>query len=331
MATTRSQQGYALVTVLMLSVIIVSVTFGHAHRAVSSSRTLDGSMRVQRVEESVASALAYVKRGVEQQVLADTRLESPAGPAVDVVTASLGDGVDGVRLDVDESGYETSVHATAQIAATPGAALPVLSTAARTAAVNASATVDVTGERTINDRTITGIVRLAAGAELTLRDVVIEGAIVSHPMIAGSWTDGEETSLVLEGGVLVIPGADLPGCAILMADGDVEAAADARLDLRGAIIASDVSLAGIGAVHGVVIASSEPEIVASIRQPGAGRTPRALPESLESRAGRLTRIWFPAARATEGELDAIQGFAFPARSGGGGSTSQQQVQAQDTR
>jgi len=40
----------------------------------------------------------------------------------------------------------------------------------------------------------------------------------------------------------------------------------------------------------------------------------------DSRAGRLTRIWFPAARATEGELDAIQGFAFPARSGGGGST-----------
>lgn len=317
MTPARGQRGYALVTILMLSVMIVSVTFGYAHKAASSMRELDGSLRVQRVEESVASALAYVQKRIESDVHDSASLSTPEGTFVDTSATALTDDADAILLAMQGTGYETRVHATAQVVATQGEPLPSLTTSARTAATNPSAAIDVTSDTVYEDVTLTGVVRLAAGVRLTLRDVVLHGTIVSHAMIAGTWDeDDAATEVVLEDGVLIIPGTDLPGCAILMPDGVVEADDDANIDVRGVIVADLVDLDdGGGFVHGDVIAANAPTIDVGFELPGSGRGARALPDVLLPGRGRLTRIWFPDATTSEAELDAIQGFSFP---GGGG-------------
>jgi hypothetical protein len=170
----------------------------------------------------------------------------------------------------------------------------------------------VSGTVVYADTTLSGILYLRNGASLTLRNVVLTGAIVSEPACSNvPWTLAQRTTITIDGGLIVDPGADLPGCAIIAPDAAITGTGNDRVQLGGVVVARTLTLPGRGALHAQVVTSEGLSLSASIDQPGSGRAPRTWPDALDTGAEGVGRVSFPGVTVSETELESIQDFTFP--------------------
>jgi len=140
--------------------------------------------------------------------------------------------------------------------------------------------------------------------------VILDGTIVSQAALSGG---GGGVSIQLRGGVQIVPGSTLPGCAIVAPDAAVTGDGTERVQIQGAIVAGSIALPGSGAVHGGLACAGDPVLGTGVDRPGNGRTPRDWPAVLESSSAGVGRLAFDGVEPTDTEKNAIRGFAFPAR------------------
>jgi hypothetical protein len=214
-------------------------------------------------------------------------------------------------VDATTAGLGTTVLAEAGVLGAVGAGLPGLTTAAAAAVLGDPGRIELSGTQTLSDRVVDGTLVLAAGSRVTLRDVLVRGAIVSQPALDGPpYAPAATSQLVLEGSVRVDGGLALPGCAIVMPDGELTAATGSLVEAHGVVLAGRITWQGGGALDGHVVAGHEIALPAGVDRPGFGRAPVAWPDCLAMTGWTIATLGFPLATASGLEELTIKEFAF---------------------
>ena len=307
----ETTRGYVLVAVLLLASLIILTAGTFARHTLVRHYSSSASLWVQETREAADSGLAFARQ------LAASGSENYEGTldagdhdiGISMVAATPTRRV--LRVDATSSGLGTTLLAEARVAGAVGEQLPKLAATAAASATNDPAQLRLLGTQTLADTVVQGTLVLARASRITLRDVVVKGVIVSEPATVGPpYAALEATTLILEGSVRVDGGLLLPGCAIVMPDGELTAAAGSRVEAHGVVLAERITWLGSGSLDDHVACRQGGFLPASVDRPGYGRTPPAWPDSLEMTAWVITSLAFPRVDASSSEKLSIKGFAF---------------------
>ncbi len=306
------QRGFVLLSVLLLAVLIVSLTMGQARHVLTAADNTHATLRAQAAEHAADSGFAWAKQSLLSSGASSTTL-SLGSDDISIAMVDSGTDLHSVTVTASGQGVTQEISGVVETYRTLSGGLPSLTNPARRAVTTASGTTEVTGTRTIADTELTGIIYLHDGATLTLRNVILTGAIVSEPACTDiPWTNGQRTSIIIDGGLLIESGGTLPGCSIVAPDAAITGTGNDRVQIKGVVIARNLTLPGRGALHAQVVVTEPLALGTSIDQPGSGRGPRTWPDSLDTGAEGVRRVAFPSSSASRAEKQAIADFAFPA-------------------
>jgi hypothetical protein len=305
--------GFVLLSVLLLAVLIVSLTMGHARHALMAADATHATLRAQAAEHAADSGFAWAKQSLFTAGASTARLHL-GDDAIDVSMVDSGTDLHSVTVTASGGGFSQEISGVVETYRTLSNAVPGLTTAGRHAVTVSPLVIDVTGNKTYADTELSGVLYLHNGAKLTLRNVILTGCIVSQPALSGTtWTVAQRTSISIDGGLLIEPGPTLPGCSIVAPDAAVTGTGNDRVQIKGVVVARNLTLPGRGALHAQVAVTEPLALSTNIDQPGSGRAPRTWPDELDTGASGVRRVSFPSATSTSDEEQAIQGFTFPAR------------------
>ena len=311
MTTRRQPAGYVLLAVLLLTTLIASLVMTYSRHALLAVDSSSATLESLRAQAAADSGFAWARQSLAADAGSATRLDLGDGRSVSVTVGSAAGNLRSVDVDALTEGTSQSLQATFETYAVAGERLPGLTAAAKTAVNGASPVTILSGSSNSYTSTeLTGTILLRSGARLTLRDVIVDGSIVSEAALTGS---GGGVTIELRGGVLIQPGATLPGCAIVAPDAAIDGDGSELVQIHGAIVAQRLQLRGGGVLHGVVACAEVLELAAGIEQPGAGRTPRGWPAALETYSADVGRLAFRGVDVRDAERTAIRSFAFPTR------------------
>lgn len=306
------QQGYVMLCVLLLGALLVSLVMGHARHAITAADNTHATLRAQAAEHAAASGFAWAKQSLQSSGATSANLTLGTE---DISVSMLESGTDlhSVTVTASGEGFSQQVSGVVETYRTLAGGLPSLTTNGRRLVDDAPGRIDVSGTQTFADTELTGVVFLRDGATLTLRNVILRGSIVSEPALSSTtWTAGEATTLIIDGGLLIEPGTTLPGCSIVAPDATITGTGNDRVQIAGVLVADSLSLPGRGALHAQVIVTEPAVLGALIDQPGSGRAPRTWPDELDTGGSGVRRVAFPDVTATNAEQLAIEAFTFPA-------------------
>jgi hypothetical protein len=300
-----------LLAVLLLTTLIASLVMTYSRHALLAVDSSSANLESQRAQAAADSGFAWAKQSLAADAGSATRLDLGDGRSVSVSVGSAAGNLRSIDVDATTEGTSQAVRATFETYAVAGERLPGLTAAAKSA-VNAASPVTILSgsSNSYSSTELTGTILMRTGARLTLRDVILDGSIVSEAALTGA---SGGVTIELRGGVLIQPGATLPGCAIVAPDADIDGDGSEFVQLHGAIIAERLRLRGAGALHGEVACEDEPELAAGIERPGSGRAPRAWPAALETHSASVGRLAFRGVDVRDAERTAIRGFTFPNR------------------
>jgi hypothetical protein len=314
MNTQRHERGYVLLGSLLMAVLLVSMTMSYSRHALVSGSSDEALLKVQQAEAAASSGLAWAKQSLLVDGSGTASLSIDGSGSVDISVSDVGNDTRAIRVKTAGDGYDQQVTATAEVFSTTSGELPKLSTSGRAAVSGAGAIINVATNTTFMDTHLTGILYVRNGVKLTLCDVVLDGTIVTEPALSTSgWTAAQETTITFKGGVLIDPGPTLPGCAVIAPDASVMAVGSSQVQLHGVVVADSVMIQGVGLLHGQIASAADPIFSASVELPGSGRAPRSWPESIDTGAQGVGRVYFEKQDPTSGEKSAIKGYAFPAK------------------
>jgi len=307
----RREAGYVLLAVLLLTTLIASLVMTYSRHALLAVDSSSANLESQRAQAAADSGFAWAKQSLAADAGSATRLDLGDGRSVSVQLGSATGNLRSVDVDASTEGTSQSLQATFETYAVAGERLPGLTAAAKTA-VNAASPVTILSgsSNSYSSTELTGTILLRTGARLTLRDVIVDGSIVSEAALTGA---AGGVTIELRGGVLIQPGATLPGCAIVAPDADIEGDGSELVQIHGAIVAERLRLRGGGVLHGVVACDDDLELASGIEQPGSGRAPRAWPAALETHSADVGRLAFRGVDVRDAERTAIRSFSFPTR------------------
>lgn len=312
MTPTRPDRGYVLLTVLLLVGLIVTTAATYAHHMTVSYRHSSASLSIQESRESAQSGLA-----VASQLLAtgsSTYDSVIASGTQDIVLAmdDLGGNLRQVRVEALSQGLGTTLDGRATVSGALEGAVPQLTSVAAGLAKNDPAQLKISGTQVLADTVVSGTLILARGSKCTLRDVVVNGSIVSEPSITGPpYLAGQTVTLTIDGTLRVDGNTVLPGCAIIMPDGALTTLSTSALEIHGVVLAQSINWQGSGAADQHIMAGQAFTLPSSFDRPGYGRTPPAWPASLQLNALGMSRLSFPPAVPSSVETQAIKRFSFP--------------------
>ncbi|MHC4845914.1 MAG: hypothetical protein ACYTCU_07110 [Planctomycetota bacterium] len=314
MNTRRHERGYVLLGSLLMAVLLVSMTMSYSRHVLVSGSSDEALLKVQQAEAAASSGLAWAKQSLLVDGNGTASLSIDGSGSVDIAVSDVGNDTRAITVKTAGDGYDQQVTATAEVFSTTSGELPRLSSIGRSGVSAAGTVINVAADTTYSDAHLTGIVYVRNGVSLTLRDVVLDGTIVTEPALSSDgWTAGQATTIVIDGGLLVDPGVTLPGCAIIAPDASVSATATSGVQLHGVVVADSLSLAGTALLHGQVATSNAPVFSSAVEMPGSGRAPRSWPEAIDTGAQGVGRVYFAKQAPTSGEKTAIKNFAFPAK------------------
>jgi len=309
----RSSAGFVLMSVLLLAVLIVSLTMGHARHALVAADATHATLRAQAAEHAADSGFAWAKQSLFSTGASTARL-SLGDDSIDVSLTDSGTNLHSVLVTASGHGFSQQISGVVETYRTLTDELPGLTTSARRDVNVSPLVIDVTGSKTYANTELTGILYLHYGATLTLRNVILTGCIVSQPALSGAaWTPAQRTSISIDGGLLIEPGPTLPGCSLIAPDAAVTGTGNDRVQIHGVIVARNLTLPGRGALHAQVAVTEPLALGALIDQPMSGRAPRTWPDELDTGGSGVRRVAFPSATSSDEEQQAIQDFTFPAR------------------
>ena len=88
----------------------------------------------------------------------------------------------------------------------------------------------------------------------------------------------------------------------------VVAGSDARIDVRGMVVADEVDLNCRGVLREMLVCEGNEVISADVSRPGKGRGPKDYPSFVQPGSERMTYIAFPTEHFSSDEMDAIEAY-----------------------
>ncbi len=172
-------------------------------------------------------------------------------------------------------------------------------------------------DMTLAGESLQGLFVVAPGVKLTLRDVVIKGAIVSDGALSsgslGEFDQERAPRVTIMGSLRMEPMVPLHGVSIVMPDGVLRSEDESlSLQVQGAIIAHGIQLDGRGSLFGRLVSLEAPVLAPGIELIDQGRVPRSWPGCLDMRGPVQTDFltYLPAQTNWEDVQPMIR-FRFP--------------------
>lgn len=308
----RSEHGYVLIVVMILAGLTLATAATYSHHAIVMFRSSEASLFVHESRESAHSGIAFAGQSLAAAQPLGAKALKAGDKDVSVEIADAGTDKRSIRVQSVMAGMGATVLGEATVYTTPGPVLPTIAGSAGLSVLSDAGATWAIGTKTIADTVINGTLILARGSRITLRDVVVNGTIVSEPALRGTpYAAPDTTRLIVERGLRVTPSLLLRGCGILMPDGVMAFEPSARVEVHGAMVAKEMTLAGRGYLDSYVLAATPLTVPASFDRPGWGRSPLPWPTVLETGALGLATMAFPRHAVQASEAKAIKAFAFP--------------------
>ncbi len=308
----RGQAGYVLRVVLLLAGLMVATTAAYARHSMLNWRQSTASLWVHETRESASSGMAFAKQVLASGGSCGSTSVTAGDKTVTVDIQDAGGSGRSIRVDATSGQLGSTVIADASVYGLPGNVLPTLEPAGSAAVLADAAAVKLTGKQTLTGQSYAGTLILAKGSDITLDDVVVEGAIVSETALSPPpWAPADAVKLTLATGARVGPSGVLSGCGLFLPDGQLTVQAGCTIEVHGVVVADSIDVQGTGAMDNHVVASQPFTLPAGIDRPGLGRTPLAWPDVLTCSSWGLSSLAFPPQTPADGELSAIEAFEFP--------------------
>ncbi len=309
----RPRAGYVLLVVLLLASLMVASIAAYARHTLVDWRQSSASLWSHETRESAQSGVAFARQVLASGNALGTTSVAAGDKTVSVVVTDKGGDLRGIRVDATSGSLGATVNADARVFGRPGSTLPALSSAAKLSLSTDPAVTQLSGTKTVTGTTYAGTVMLMKGAKITFDDVVVKGTVVSEPGLASPpYLPADVTSLTVKNGLRIEPSL-VPGVAIHMPDGTLTADATSSIEVHGSVVASSLTISGVGAMDGQIAASRAFTLPAGIDRPGFGRTPLSWPAALQLSNYGLKSVAFPRPSAPTADQNAIGGFVFPTK------------------
>lgn len=319
----RREQGWVLLSSLILSTLLAALTITWARHAVQAKKTLDIHHGASEAEEATKSGFARVRTMMRESEVPggyDTGTEdivtTPVGGVVISEIAALTHDLREVwvvaKEDMDST-TEAALHAYALVVPGNGSVGDTRTklTEEVCAEVFLSGGVTTVASDTTLSGVASGVYMLEDGVELTLDDCLFTGVIASAFGMNSTAVPAEgydRPSVVISGDTQVVSGADVPGVAIVMPDGIVHAPSSSRFELDGFVVGEELLLDGRGTARGMLVSGGVQAIGDDVARPGHGRGIQSWPVDIVAGAERVMTIAFPHEEPTDDELDAMESF-----------------------
>ncbi len=316
------QGGYVLLTVLLLSILMVSGTVGYARYALQAEQHDVAALGNHSAREAALSGLAYARQALASGTLASSTTVQVGGAAVDILLTDAGNDRHLLTIESLDEGLGARIVAEAAVIPSASGDMPRIDPVAAAAILADSATQKEEGTK--EDKTFEGHLVVKKGKTLNLINVVVKGSIFSETALLAAidglpYDDieytGDETALVIEGGLRVDGVGAMAGVSIFMPEGSVSADDETQIELNGAVVSNTLLLDGHGVIAGPLLTQNTPTVNSLIDRPGEGRAPRPWPTALTHASYEIDWIAFPDQDVTAAEKAALAGFLFPAKLG----------------
>lgn len=302
-----------LLGVLLLAVLVTSVVMGYARHVLLSASNARETVAVQEAESAADSGIAWARQTLLADGSRSTRLALDSGSTVSINVVDAGTDLRTLTISSNVGGQTQNLVGTVETYAAVGGSLPALTSAARAAVAAHGSVTSLNGTQTLQDTTITGLLYLQNGANVTLRDCIVAGTIVSQPALSTTgWRAVDRTRLTLSGSTIIESAAALSGVSIIAPDATVVGDGTEAVQISGVVVCSSLALTGWGAISGQIASTTAPALASSIDLPGAGREARTWPVALDTNAEGIMRVSFPRVDVTAGQVLAMKNFVFPA-------------------
>lgn len=323
----RAEQGWVLIAALLVATVSASLTVGWARHAVLSKGQLEMSTGASRTEEASRSGLERTRELMRKGKPPGTEDDGEE----DVVTTSNGDSVHSEREEDDiehdkrdikvrayhssgNSHKDAAVRSRAKVV--PGSQGKGKRT--RLDCVEGSKIIVIPGLTMVTgmlvltpSSDVSGVYLLENGATLVMEDIDFTGAIVTRASLCETnalATGGGRPTVQLKGGCVLRDGPDLPGLSLCGPDLVITADTDARIDVRGMIVAEDINLPCRGVLREMVVSESTEVISSNISRPGHDRGPQDFPSFVKPGSEKMTYISFPTEHFTDDEMDTMEAY-----------------------
>ena len=305
----RNEGGWVLLATLVLSALVVSVTVTYARHAVLAKKSLEVAQGASEAEEASRSGLERTRELMQRGDLPGTIDEG----AEDIVQTPTGETVISerevknhrdrglkVRAHGNGNDVEDEANLRAQARIQPGAKGPK---ATRFKCETGQgyqyhgATSVITGNVVKQNEELVGILLLEAGSTLTLDNVVLRGAIVTHAGLCDDnppLEDAMRPQVTVYNGLRILDRPDLiPDTAVCAPDARISCDSNARVEMRGLVVAEELEVPGRGSMRGLVVSKQTPVLSTKVRRPGHGRGLQSWPETIEPASESVRRMGFP--------------------------------------
>jgi len=316
----RAEAGWVLAASMVLSSLVIAVTVTYARHAVLAKKSLEFGKGASEVEEASRSGMEKVRERMRDGDPPGTVGEGTHDEAV----TPTGEVVEGEREVLPNQRREVRVRARsgpvddgeefrtkARGRVEPGSGNTQQRTTVECAdgqTLLAGNLMIISGPTEFVGVELAGLMLLEDGAELTLRDCVLRGTILTrhgackdHPKAVGA----NRPSVRVFGGLRLLAGTELPDTAMCAPDAIFETDDASRVEVRGFAVADEIKVKGRGCVRGLVVSGAEQDISPQVRRPGSGRGEESYPGNIRPGAEEFVRVAFPNDPVSAATLDAM--------------------------
>jgi hypothetical protein len=290
----RSEAGFTLIAAMVLAGVVSMLVATYSRHVIVDSWSSMAAEASISAREECFSNLDYARWAVEIGQPVSTSLMND-GAATSIVVSDLsGDHKSILVQTVRQDGRDATRLAEASLLPAPLMApataddLPRIPMDVVTALLSdpTVAKTYISGETSLSNVDLNGLVILQDDSELRLDNVVVHGCIVSATTMSadsfGIFGGSDAPTLVLDGNVRIDGSDALPDLAVLMPDGRIMTGSNpGRLQIHGDVIAYTMDLDLPGALGGNCLAVGQMDIDPGIELLGAHRKPRDWSSQLE--------------------------------------------------
>lgn len=317
------EQGWILISSLILAGLATSVSVTWARHAVLAKSTLEMAHGASESEEAAQSGLNHAREQMRQG--------HPPGNTTDgnedVVLTEDGHVVT-IERDVNSHDRrklrthatklngkfteEAAVKARARVIPESDSGGDPTRLDCDSSAVTTMMAGNVTvlsGTANYSNVQMAGLYILEPGTDLTLENVVLRGTIITRagkcdtePKQVGA----NRPTINMVGGIRLIAGTVLPDVAVVGPDCVVTADPNARVEIQGQVVADELDVRCRGSIRGMVTTEKSKTIGNDCKRPGSGRGSQNWSNELVAGAERVTKISFPSEKYTVAEMDAME-------------------------
>jgi len=317
----RRESGWVLPSALIMSAMMVSLTVTYARHAVLAKTRLVWEQGARESEEDSRSGLQRARQNMRLGFEIGTgpdadEIDTPIGNTVKTECTKKGQFVRELRINArrendEEAFLRVRTEVVPASTASSGPKRTGVTDETCDQILMAGNLTIISEDSTYSGVTMAGLFLLEEGAELTLDDVVLNGTIISRAACLDNLpaVGPNRPRVTIDGGLRLLAGNPyVPGLndvAVVGPDMVVDASANSRVEIDGAVVTEELSLPGRGSLRGPVVTRDSLSLSDEISRPGYGRGPQQWPDAIEPGAEEVVRLAFDTQPIPQEALDAM--------------------------